>query len=234
MPRNPTNDQLRVSHLQRENAVLVLRNAAGDGRLTFDEVTERVAAALTAITRGDLVRLIGDLVPEEDLDRVIADPNVLGTGPGFRWDQPLVLRAGQDNARTLGVWDMPPFMELLVGADSIVLDCQLARPLNGLIDIAIVADGWGGSVTVVVPEGWGVDTQQIMTNSSSASVSSKVATRPSDDHPRLILRGRISGWLRVRHPSRWDERRRRNACAKLGATADRPALPPGQQAVGGA
>lgn len=63
MARDTVDDKLRIG--QRENAVSVLRDASSDGRLSFEELNERVPAALTAITRADLVRLLDDLVPED-------------------------------------------------------------------------------------------------------------------------------------------------------------------------
>lgn len=83
MARNTADDKVRVNQMQRESAVSTLRDAAADGRLAFDELNERVAAALTAITRGDLVRLIDDLVVEDRLDGVLADAPIFGDGPGL-------------------------------------------------------------------------------------------------------------------------------------------------------
>jgi Domain of unknown function (DUF1707) len=57
-------DRLRASDRDREQAVEALREAAGEGRLTVDELDERVALAYRARTRGDLVELLDDvLVP---------------------------------------------------------------------------------------------------------------------------------------------------------------------------
>lgn len=138
MARDTVDDKLRVGQVQRENAVSVLRDASSDGRLSFEELNERVPAALTAITRADLVRLLDDLVPED----------------------------------------------------------------------------------------WGVDAQNIMLNGQNASVSSSVRTRPVAGAPRIVLRGRTSGRVRVRHANYWDRRR----AAKLDAlaAAQPKALPPAQ------
>jgi Domain of unknown function (DUF1707) len=54
-------DRLRVSDAEREEAVTALRAAAGDGRLTVEELGERTAAAYAAVTRGELARLLDDL-----------------------------------------------------------------------------------------------------------------------------------------------------------------------------
>src|SRR5215467_12844542 len=53
--------ELRASHDDRDRAVEVLRVAAGDGRITAEELDERVGAALTARTYGELAALIADL-----------------------------------------------------------------------------------------------------------------------------------------------------------------------------
>jgi hypothetical protein len=53
--------ELRASHEDRDRAVEILRVAAGDGRLTAAELDERVEAALTARTSGELAVLTADL-----------------------------------------------------------------------------------------------------------------------------------------------------------------------------
>ena len=52
---------LRASHADRDRVVDVLRVAAGDGRLTAEELDERVEAALSARTVGELAVLTTDL-----------------------------------------------------------------------------------------------------------------------------------------------------------------------------
>src|SRR6516225_3071509 len=57
----PGSAGLRASHDDRDRTVEVLRVAAGDGRITAEELDERVGAALTARTYGELAALISDL-----------------------------------------------------------------------------------------------------------------------------------------------------------------------------
>jgi len=52
---------MRASDADRERAVDVLRIAAGDGRLTAAELDERLEAALSARTVGELAEVISDL-----------------------------------------------------------------------------------------------------------------------------------------------------------------------------
>ena len=53
--------ELRASHEDRERAAEIIRIAAGDGRLTADELDERLEKALTARTTGELTELTADL-----------------------------------------------------------------------------------------------------------------------------------------------------------------------------
>jgi len=57
----PGSAGLRASHDDRDRAVEVLRVAAGDGRITAEELDERVGAALTARTYGELAALVSDI-----------------------------------------------------------------------------------------------------------------------------------------------------------------------------
>src|SRR5580693_5549409 len=53
--------ELRASHMDRDRVVELLRVAAGDGRLTPEELDERLEAALTARTYSELAVLTTDL-----------------------------------------------------------------------------------------------------------------------------------------------------------------------------
>ena len=57
----PRPDELRASHGDRDRVVELLRVAAGDGRLTAEELDERLEIALTARTYGELAALTTDL-----------------------------------------------------------------------------------------------------------------------------------------------------------------------------
>lgn len=57
---------LRASHGDRDRVVDALRVAAGDGRLSAEELDIRLERALTARTLGDLAGLTADLVPAAD------------------------------------------------------------------------------------------------------------------------------------------------------------------------
>ncbi|CAM5301446.1 DUF1707 domain-containing protein [Leifsonia shinshuensis] len=58
---DPSNASLRLSNDERERAVAALQSHAAQGRLSDAELQSRVAAARSAVTRGDLQPLFGDL-----------------------------------------------------------------------------------------------------------------------------------------------------------------------------
>jgi len=69
------NDRIRISDSDRDRAAAQLRDYYAEGRLTTEELDERVTAALQAQTAGDLRRLMADLraaIAADRLDEVAA------------------------------------------------------------------------------------------------------------------------------------------------------------------
>src|SRR5262245_48512539 len=58
-------DRMRISDADRERVTARLREHFADGRLTSDELDERITAALNAKTYGDLRKIMADL-PEPE------------------------------------------------------------------------------------------------------------------------------------------------------------------------
>jgi Domain of unknown function (DUF1707) len=61
MPLSRPYPDLRASDAERERVAVFLRDQAALGRLSHEELEERVGAAYRAVTVGDLERLIADL-----------------------------------------------------------------------------------------------------------------------------------------------------------------------------
>ena len=78
-----TNDRIRVSDADRERVTARLRDHYAEGRLTREELDERVAAALNAKTVGDLRQLMTDLPGDAPLARPVpvAGPVLVRRGP---------------------------------------------------------------------------------------------------------------------------------------------------------
>jgi hypothetical protein len=65
MPPRPAPRDLRASDTDRERTVSLLGEALADGRLSHDEYSERMPAALAARTLGELADLTSDLAAPE-------------------------------------------------------------------------------------------------------------------------------------------------------------------------
>jgi hypothetical protein len=94
--------EMRASDADRDRVMEVLRTAAGDGRLTPEELDERLEAALSSRTLGELAALTADLVPE---------PSMPGAAMAQAED---VIRIDQrgGSVRRDGRWVVPRRLEL--------------------------------------------------------------------------------------------------------------------------
>jgi hypothetical protein len=100
---------MRASDADRERAVDVLRSAAGDGRLTAEELDERLEAALSARTLGELAVVISDL------------PAQPGTAAPRAKDVVRIDQRGGSVQRT-GRWVVPRRLELRTSWCDVTLD----------------------------------------------------------------------------------------------------------------
>lgn len=208
--------QIRIGHAERDRAVETLREAAGDGRLTLDELDERISGALAARTRGDLAPLLADLVAPDALQQAL-NPGGRGIArvsePGETWQDPLVLSARWDDVVRAGPWIVPPFLELNPVASNVTLNFVDARAEHDIIDIHLI--GGAGDAVLILPEGWGADVSRV--ERGIGGVRSSVSPRPAGRSPLVVVRGKVSlGGLKVRHPNRFDSWQRDRRLAKGG------------------
>lgn len=209
-------DGIRIGHVERDAAVETLRVSAGEGRLTLDELDERIEAALSARTRGDLRAVLADLLPPAELTSVV-NPDAAQVAPvgapGWSWQDPLVLTARWDDVVRAGPWEVPPFLEVNPVAAGVKLDFVDAHAQHEVIDIHLL--GGAGDAVLVLPEGWGADLSRV--EKGMGSSRSTVAPRPTGRKPLVLVRGKVSlGNLRVRHPNKFDTWQRERRLAKGG------------------
>jgi hypothetical protein len=74
--------ELRASDVERERAADQLRRAAGDGRLTVDELDERLTRCYGARTVGELAALTVDIVPSRDAGTAATPAGAVPVRPG--------------------------------------------------------------------------------------------------------------------------------------------------------
>ena len=133
----PQPRDLRASDADRERVVAVLAEAAGDGRLTLDEHTERVHRAYQARTLGELAGLTEDLVAPS------AQP--------LRLDSSRTVAAFFTTQRREGRWVMPDRLMVTAVGGHVVLDLReaLLQGLHTIVNATLI----GGQLHLLVPEG---------------------------------------------------------------------------------
>lgn len=85
-------DRIRISDADRERVTARLREHFAEGRLTSDELDERITAALAAKTYGDLRRVMADLPDSSPVPPHVKQPPPWAYRPGFvAWRGPRLL-----------------------------------------------------------------------------------------------------------------------------------------------
>ncbi|MFJ4788222.1 DUF1707 domain-containing protein [Streptomyces sp. NPDC088794] len=148
-------DELRASHMDRDRVVDVLRVAAGDGRLTSEELDERVEAALTARTLGELAVLTTDLPAEA---RAVV-PEVKD-----------VVRIEQQggSVRRGDRWLVPRVLEIESAWGDVTLDFTQAVITHETLRVDL--DMRGGTLRLVTRPGVVVDTDSLVTEFAKIKV----------------------------------------------------------------
>jgi hypothetical protein len=129
----PDRRQLRVSDADREQAAEVLRQAAGDGRITFDELDQRLEAAYAARTYGDLTEVTADL-PAPGSPPPGPAPGTLATAPGTFPAARIGGEPGSGMSVAIlggvnrgGTWVVPPRHSVVAVLGGVQLDLRTAR-----------------------------------------------------------------------------------------------------------
>lgn len=155
LPEPADQRHLRVSDADREQAAEVLRQAAGDGRLTLDELDERLATAYAAKTYADLESVTTDLpgpgvpAPAAQVSGSFPADRIGGT-PGA----PFAI-AIMGGARRRGRWVIPRRYTCFALMGGIELDLREAQFSER--DVTIQAFSLMGGVSVIAPEDIEID-----------------------------------------------------------------------------
>ncbi len=199
--------RLRVGHAERDGVAALLQDAVADGRLSMDELDERLEAALQAKTYADLQPLVADLAVE--VPWVTGQPatSVAVPGPpppGYSREDPLRLDGGMSSEKREGVWVVPPFVRLSSGVGSVRLNCLQATAAAPVVEVEVIAGA--GSVVVIVPDGWAANDDRLTKSMGSKSI--KVPRAPAPGQPLLVLFGSVGmGSFKVRPGSHRELRR---------------------------
>lgn len=186
--------ELRASHDDRDRVVDLLRVSAGDGRLTAEELDERLELAMTARTYGDLAKLVADLPASGSVAVPVAST------PAARAKDIVRIDCRSGHVRRADQWVVPQRMEVKVTSGHVMLD--FTRAIITQPSLRVRLDVRSGHVILVTKPGIIVETDDVAIRSGHVKVREPWGT----DGPvllRIDVAGKIgSGHFLARPPHR--------------------------------
>jgi len=145
MSDSPDNrPDLRISDTDRDRAAAVLREAHAQGRITVDELDERLTSVYNAKTFADLVPVTRDLPATQDATAGAAPARRrIGGTPRFKLSLAILGGASRD-----GQWVVPPEYTAVATLGGIKLDMRDASFAEAETVIKAVAVMGGMEITV--------------------------------------------------------------------------------------
>src|SRR5690348_5928801 len=135
---------LRISDIDRDHAAEVLREANAQGRITVDELDERLTSVYNAKTFADLVPVTQDLPATQDTAPTTAPARRrIGGTPRFKLSLAILGGASRD-----GQWVVPPEYTAVATLGGIKLDMRDATFAEAETTIKAVAVMGGMEITV--------------------------------------------------------------------------------------
>jgi hypothetical protein len=157
---------LRASHADRDQVAERLRVAAGDGRLSPEELDARLELALTARTYAELAAVVADLpaagiaaTPEAAMSPAAAAPAAKDV---------IRLHVTSGHAKREGRWVVPGRMDLSATSGHIRVDftqAVITKPT-----LRIHADVTSGHITLITKPGIVVDADDVIVTSGRVKV----------------------------------------------------------------
>jgi hypothetical protein len=184
--------QLRASHQDRDRVVEVLRVAAGDGRLSAEELDQRLEAALTARTYADLAVLTTDLPAAS---APVPPPGMAAGEP----KDVARIECGSGMTKRDGRWVVPRRMEVRVTSGAVRLDFTEAVLSQSLLQID--TEVHSGRLILVTKPGIAVHADDVQIRSGRV----KVIQPWGDDVPvslRIEVNGKVGSGRLLARPRR--------------------------------
>jgi hypothetical protein len=195
---------LRASDAERERTADQLRHAAGEGRLTVEELDERLAAAYAARTRGELAELVADVDVQEPVAAPAGDSGLTvrkGADDGTR--HLISIMGGTDRRGHWRIGRSCLSLNIMGGADLDLNDAELA---DDVVELTVVS--FMGGAEIHVPEGLNVEVSDFaFMGGNDVTLGNP---RPAPGSPTLRLRlVSIMGGTDVRRGRKLSRRERR-------------------------
>src|SRR5215469_1761991 len=164
LPATVAGDELRASHADRDQVVELLRVAAGDGRLSPEELDERLERALTARTYAELAALTGDLPATPGAAVVPPGAGAVSVTP----KELVRIDVRGSSVRRDGPWVVPKELDVKVRGGGVTLDfteAVITQPL-----LRITAEVKGGGLRLITRPGIVVDADDMSLHGGSVTL----------------------------------------------------------------
>lgn len=175
---------LRASDADREAVSERLRVAAGDGRISLEELDERLDKAYRAKTYAELDELLADL------------PVMAHVAAA---EEPLTLQTRSGHVQQVGPWVVPRHITADCAWGNIKIDFTQATCDQR--EVLLDARCGAGTILVIVPRGWTVRLEKV--TSGMGNIVNKANDAPVPGLPILRVVGQVSmGTIKFKHPRR--------------------------------
>lgn len=148
-PTQPPLPDLRASDADRERAVAILARAAGDGRLTVDELEERTQLAYATRTHGELEQLLADVAVDADREAILASPSARVVPGGVRGASWVVsIMGGSERTGRWRVAERCNVVNVMGGSELDLCDAELSEQITQINVYSVM-----GGCEIRVPDG---------------------------------------------------------------------------------
>jgi hypothetical protein len=181
LPTTVAGEKLRASHADRDQVVELLRVAAGDGRLSAEELDDRLESALTARTYAELASLTADL-PATPGAAVVPPGGAVSATP----KDLIRIHVNGSSVRRDGPWVVPKELDVKVKGGGVTLDfteAVITQPL-----VRITAEVRGGGLRLITRPGIVVDAGDISLHGGGVTLP-----EPPDPGVPVQLRIELAG-----------------------------------------
>ncbi len=198
--------RMRISDAERDQVMEVLREAAAQGRITLDELDERLNAVYAAKTYADLEPVTDDLPTGAEALPVPLPVPVEGALPERRDSgDTLVIRSQSSTVIRKGAWQVPRRVEVYNKYGSTRLDFREASLTSAVVEVHIDAS-WG-ACDVILPEGATADVEA--DSSWLGMLRNSVDSLRRASAPHFVVTGSCQGGsltVRYKRPFSWGGR----------------------------
>ena len=178
--------EIRASDDDRERVAAHLRAHMADGRLTLDELSERLDAAYRARTVGELEELTRDLPASASPS--VAQP--VSTREATRWS--VAVMGGVDRKRRWRIAERSNAVAVMGGVHLDLRQAEITAPEVEITAVAVM-----GGIEIVVPEGVEVEVSGFAFMGGREEHIAE--TRPLPGAPRIHVRAyAVMGGVQVR------------------------------------